>query len=232
MAAMLILITPVTEAGAVKKFETACIIDSSLTDEETEWRYCCMYEVDTESGEKKTLECWWEICEVQSGDCGTVADSPAEPPVDPRDLAQGLGEQEVLPTPPSSGGSTPEGVSDRPLGEQEVLPTPPTTTPTTPEEDIIDRAPGQGQVLPTPPTTTQNGEGDITRGTVTDRLPFGEQEVLPTPPETTMPEEDEGEQTESEEAIPEAEECGEGETFNEQTGECEPETTQEQDEQE
>jgi hypothetical protein len=47
-----------------------------------------------------------------------------------------------------------------------------------------------------------------------------------------MPEEDQGEQTESEEAIPEAEECGERETFNEQTRECEPETTQEQDEQE
>lgn len=91
----------------------------------------------------------------------------------------------------------------------------------------------------------------ITKGTITDRLPFGEQEILPTPPETTMQEDtsitdrptDEGEVLptppsivkettplqqppltieEEPETTPELEECGEAETFNEQTGQCEP----------
>lgn len=83
--------------------------------------------------------------------------------------------------------------------------------PPTPENHVTPR--DEGGVLQTPPTPRSSTPGIIDR-------PLGERAVLPAPSETTMPEEDQGEQMESE-----AEECGEqtvlvlGECVIEQEGE-------------
>ena len=56
----------VSEADAAKELETTCAIQENYDPDnvDIEQRLCCTYEVDTETGERETLECWVEYCHV------------------------------------------------------------------------------------------------------------------------------------------------------------------------
>lgn len=183
----------VTEIDAAKEYEVQCIL-LEVVPGSYEERYCCEYEVDTDTGEKRTIGCWTELCE-EGGGCDIFDDPETKPTIDPR---------------------------GRPLGEGEFLPVPPNT----PGRDggLTGRTPSQGEVLRTPPETTTQGETVITdpptdEGGVQPTLPDIVKETTPLQqqqqqPSLTLEEEPE--------TMPEPEECMEEETFNEQTGQCEP----------
>ena len=192
----------VSEVNGAKRLEVDCTLFG--VDGGIETRYCCMYEIDEETGDKTLVECWWEQCHIGTDICDTH--DPGGDSNIPDGQAGPTDEREVLPSPDIPIGPIPRGITDRPLGQQEVLPTPPETT--SPEETgITDRPVDEREVLPAIPGTT---------------TPLGETSPLQPPPPLTVEEQDEGEQTEPE-TTPEPVECTEGEIFNEQTGQCEPE---------
>lgn len=88
----------ISEVDAAKELETECSLDTVHGGVEV--RTCCTEEVDTETGERTILDCWLEICTIDTGECTTAEGEDGN-------ILDGL---------------------DRPTDEGVVLPTPPETT--------------------------------------------------------------------------------------------------------
>lgn len=125
----------VTEINAVKEFETTCIVEDQSSTHIN--RFCCEYEIDTETGEKTTLGCYTEHCKVVQGEeyaCSII------------DRSSG-GSQEVLPTTPPTTTSDESVISDFSIGEQrEVQP----QTPSLPKNSTIEQSGDQQDRLANP----------------------------------------------------------------------------------
>jgi hypothetical protein len=208
----------VSEVNAAKKIEVECDLIASGTT--IEKRICCEYEIDTETGEERQLDCWYEYCNIETGECKT--EEPFGNNI-PNGIDRPIDEGVVLPTPDDS---TPGGITKGQLEEQKLFPIPQETT--TFGDGITGRIPDQAGILPIPPEITSQEENDILD------QPIDEGAVSTSPPPSTS--EDDGgiskgttplqlsplvvEEDDSQEIKPQPVECNEGEIFNEQTGQC------------
>lgn len=122
-------------------------------------RECCEFVVDTETGERTEIGCWFENCYINEQgveeDCvvNDVPELPSDSPLSEQPLGQ---QQEVLPVPPIPEDSTPGGITKGPPDEQKVLPTPQETTRF--GDGVTGRIPDQAEVLPIPQETTSQDD--------------------------------------------------------------------------